>query len=221
MRDADRVARPRERGSSSARIGLAVGPALAVVLGGCLAAPAGLPGREGLAGGWSPGGSSCLGGGTAGFEAGIYSFRTDLFKENTDEGRYFGVRYTREIGLNAAMSVAAGVHSVRVNAPADEVVRLCPVRATVELGSLLGHTLSRWYVGAGGGFYFAADAPGPGEPWPSHLPYFDDEWGFHAVFGFVFRNESIMTTRAEIGHTWLPETEAHLWTQTVALSFQF
>lgn len=161
--------------------------------------------------------------GLAGFEAGMYTLRSDEFSALFDDGIYFGVRCSQELGLNFACSISAGYFRADSRMPDGDRLETFPIRATLEIGSYLGPTHSRWYLGGGGGYNLTEDHPSEGEEalWPEDMPYLDDESTAHAVLGFEFRNETFVATRVEAGHTWFLESGADMWTATGAFAFQF
>lgn len=161
--------------------------------------------------------------GLAGFEAGMYTLRSDEFSALFDDGMYFGVRYSQELGLNLACSISAGYFRADSKMPDGDRLETFPIRVTIEIGSYLGPTYSRWYLGGGGGYNLTEAHPTGDEIalWPEDMPYLDNESTAHAVLGFEFRNETFVATRFEAGHTWLLESHADLWTATGTFAFQF
>ncbi len=159
--------------------------------------------------------------GPLGIEFGQYSIRPEVYGKYFNAATYYGIRYSREIGLNWAFSLTAGYYaaepSVLGQASAVEKLEVVPLRLTLEMGSYFGATLSRCYLGAGGG-YFITDG------WESHqpgVPGVSSEWTAHAVLGLEFRNETRLSTRIEGGHTWLLDSGVDMWAATGTLSYQF
>lgn len=157
--------------------------------------------------------------GLIGLEYGAYYIRPEKFSDYYGRGDYVGLRYVNEMGLNATLCVTAGYYEPEAKEPGLAELEYYAARATLELGGSLWGTLSRWFLGVGGGYvYLQENAPAV----PAlGLPELDNELTVHSVLGFSFRNESIMSLRVEGGHTWLLESGADTWTATGALSLQF
>ena len=149
--------------------------------------------------------------GTLGAEVGSVNLRGDGWSDRFGEGVYIGVRYSRTLGLNWGLSFAAGQLSAPVTKDGEDDLEIYLTRCTLEYGAYIGSSLSRWYLGGGGGYTLSALGRGTD----------DNEWTEHAVIGVEFRNESIFATRIEGGHAWLEESGADHWTATVAISLQF
>ena len=161
--------------------------------------------------------------GVAGVEGGLFTLRPDEYDALFDDGAYFGVRYSRDLGLNLTCSLSAGYFKMGSMVSGGDDLECYPLRLTVEIGTFLGPTQSRWYLGGGGGYNLTDDYP-PDEmvdEWPVDLPHLLNEYTAHAVFGFEFRNRSFLATRVEAGHTWMLDSGADIWTVTGSLSYQF
>ncbi len=157
--------------------------------------------------------------GPIGIEFGQYSIRPEKYSRYFNTATYYGIRYSREFGLNWAYSLTAGYYGADPSDPTSGVKKLevIPLRLTLEIGSYLGATLSRGYLGVGGGYFIT-------EGWESTepgVPGLSSEWTAHAVLGFEFRNETRLSTRIEGGHTWLLDSGVDVWTTTGTLSYRF
>jgi len=161
--------------------------------------------------------------GVAGVEGGLFTMRTDEYDVLFDDGAYFGVRYSYDLGLNLACSLSAGYFRMRSLIPGGEELECYPLRLTVQMGTFFAPTQSRWYIGGGGGYNLTEDYPSEDmvDQWPVDLPPLLDEYTAHAVFGFEFRNRGHLATGVEGGHTWLLDSGADIWTMTGSLSYQF
>jgi len=157
-----------------------------------------------------------------GIELGPYSFRTDRFREWIDDGFYFGLRQSMDLGPNAAMSFSAGYFSAETVVIGGETLQFFPLRGQLEIGSLLGTSMSRWYVSGGVGYNVTEERPSEDQIdlWPD-LPYLSNEFISSVALGFEYRNESLISSRLEVGHLWLHESMADLWASTFTVSYQF
>jgi hypothetical protein len=153
--------------------------------------------------------------GTMGVEAGSIDFRTDAWSDIFNKGEYIGARYSTMLGLNWGLSIAVGHIKAPPILDADDL-EVYLARCTLEYGSYIGTSLCRWYLGGGAGYTFL-----DGELDLGPLGIVDDELTTHAVIGFEFRNESIIVTRLEGGHTWLEDSNADHWTSAITISMQF
>lgn len=158
----------------------------------------------------------------AGVEVGMCLVRQDDFRKLIDDGVCFGVRYSQELGLNFACSLSAGYYRADGKDGRDDLESF-PFRATLELGTHLGPTLSRWYLGGGGGYNLMEEYPSGDDEalWPVDVGHLQSEPTAHAVFGLEFRNETFVATRVEGGYTRLLDSGVDLWTATATLAFQF
>ncbi len=157
--------------------------------------------------------------GPIGIEFGQFWIRPEKYGKYFNAATYYGIRYSRELGLNWGFSLTAGYYGAEPSDPASGVEKLevFPLRLTLEMGTYLGATLSRLYLGGGGG-YFITDG------WESSVPGSPgvaSEWTAHAVLGFEFRNETSLSTRIEGGHTWLLDSTVDVWSATGTLAYQF
>jgi hypothetical protein len=161
--------------------------------------------------------------GVVGIEFGIHAFSAGQFDEWFDDAVYYGIRYSDELSLNAGVSITAGQYRAATKVAGGEDLEVWPFRVTLELGSQLGFTQSRWFVGAGAGYLVMDDLPSSGKVdlWPADLPDMEDEPSAHAVLGFEFRNETAFVTRLEGGHSWAVDSGADGWTATFELAMQF
>jgi hypothetical protein len=162
--------------------------------------------------------------GVAGGEGGLVTMRPDDYDALFDDGYYFGVKYTHDLGLNLAYCLSVGYSRMDSKIPGGDELERYPLRLTIQFGAYLGPTQSRWYVGGGGGYNLMDDdypTDDMVEDWPVDVPLLMDEYTAHAVFGLEFRNRSFLTTGVEAGHTWMLDSGADIWTVTGSLSYQF
>jgi hypothetical protein len=156
--------------------------------------------------------------GNLGAEFGYLIWRRLNMREHFDDGLYVGARYSYELGLNAGFSVSAGYYEAEVDVTGEPDLTAYQVRATIEIGSFLADTLSRWYVGFGPGYCITDDRQG----YPAQtLPQLDSEWTAHSVVGVDIRNETPMTFRIEGGHEWRLESETDTWSAGGSLLVRF
>ncbi len=156
--------------------------------------------------------------GTLGGEIGTFNLRTDGWKDAFEDGYYYGVRYARMLGLNWGLSVTAGYLTAPGEQSGMDDLEVYLARCTFEFGTYVGTSLTRWYVGAGGGYTILdeeRDLSGLG------LGKVDNEAITHALFGIEFRNETVFSTRVEGGHAWLPDSDADHWLGSITIALQF
>jgi len=154
--------------------------------------------------------------GAFGVEVGSVDLRERDWSDNFGKGLYLGARYSRMYGLNWGLSIAAGRIEAPLDSAAGDDLEVYLARCTLEYGTYIGTSLCRCYLGGGAGYTLLDDERDLGS-----LGKIDDELTTHAVIGFEFRNESIIVTRVEGGHTWLTDSGADHWTAALTISLQF
>jgi len=154
--------------------------------------------------------------GTFGVEVGSVDLREREWSDRFGKGQYVGARYSRMYGLNWGLSFGAGYIKLPTIPVVGEDLEIYIARCTLEYGTYIGTSLCRIYLGGGGGYTFLED-----ERDISGAGTIDDELATHAVVGFEFRNESVIVTRVEGGHTWLKDSGADHWTAAATISLQF
>lgn len=147
-----------------------------------------------------------------------HSFSRDIISDEFDPGVYYGLRLRTELSLNTALSFKFGISTFdAVNLPDVELITNA-TSVSLETSRGIGHTISRWYTGIGGGYNYVGYTDMDSL---AGVVDIEDETFVHARFGLEIREYSGMSTLFEVSHYWMAETDADTWLLSVGLGYVF
>ncbi len=136
-------------------------------------------------------------------------FPRDEARDWLDDGYYVHMRYIYELSPTIAWEFDTGIYRADNKIPLQDDVVAWPVRVSIQLGVEVPEIDARVYGYAGAGWFVYDDE------------VVDDEWGSHFGLGSEFTGGGAFTTRLEVGHLRLYDSDVNQWTGAFLIYYKF